>query len=101
MQLEEIRDFQMNAQAANRGDKGKEKDRAIRHILGHSDKFRDDRGPRIHTYTPLNVDKGKIMDGASHADLIPTLKKLQSLRDVDMSKQWQYHCNFRHTTKEC
>ena len=53
----------------------------------------------FHTYTPLNVDSGKIMDESLHADLISALKKLQSPRDVDMSKQCQYHCNFGHTTK--
>jgi len=34
------------------------------------------------------------MDEAVHADLIPALKKLLSLRDVNMSKQ----C---HTIEEC
>jgi len=41
------------------------------------------------------------MDEALHADLIPTLKKLQSPRDADISKQSRYHPKFGHTTQEC
>ena len=41
------------------------------------------------------------MDEALHANLILTLKKLQSSRDADMSKQCWYHHNFEHTTEEC
>jgi len=87
MQIEDLCDFHKNAWADNGGDKGKEKNWGIRHILGRSDKFNDSRRPRFHTYTPLNVDRGKLMDETLHVDLIPTVKKLQSSRDADMSKQ--------------
>jgi len=69
MQIEELHDFHKNARAHN----------DIRHIPGQFDKIRDNRGPRFHTYTPLNADRGKIMGEALHIDLILTLKKLQGL----------------------
>jgi len=44
---------------------------------------------------------GKIMDKALHANLLPTLKKLQSSRNADMSKQSWYHRNFGQMTEGC
>lgn len=38
-----------------------------------NDKYRENRGPQFHSYTSLNADRGKIMDEALNADLIPTL----------------------------
>ena len=102
MQLEELRDYHKNARVDTGGEKGKDKDHNGRYVLGRYDIFRENRGPQFHTYTLLNSnwDK-KIMDKMLNVDLIPTLKKLQSLRDVDMSKQCRYDCNFGHTTEEC
>jgi len=50
---------------------------------------------------PLNATRGKILDEAQRAELIPTLKQLQNPRNVDMSKHCQYHRSFGHTTDGC
>jgi len=39
------------------GDKGKGKEWADTYVPGLSDKFRENRGPYFHTYTPLNVER--------------------------------------------
>jgi len=51
MQIEELRDYHRNARADNGGDKEKEKDQGSRHVPDRYDKFRDNQGPRFHTYT--------------------------------------------------
>jgi len=101
MQIEELSAYHKNAQEDNRGDKGKEKDKGNRQTSGQFDKFKDNRGPRFHTYTPLNSDRGKIMDETLHADLISALKKLPSPKEFYLSKQCCYHHNFGHMIEEC
>jgi len=101
MQLEELRDYRNSVQAYNGGDNEKEKDQGGRHAPGRSNRYKENRGPQFHTYTPLNADRVKIMDEALNADLILTLKNLQGPKDADMFRQCQYHQNFGHTAEEC
>jgi len=41
------------------------------------------------------------MDEALNVDLIPTLRKLHSPKDVDTYRQCRYHLYFGHTIEEC
>lgn len=56
---------------------------------------------RFTKYTPLNNDRGKIMDEALSVDLLLTPWKVLSLRDVDPSCKCRYHRNIKHTIEEC
>jgi len=72
MQLEELRDNCSNVRAKNGGDKGKEKDRGGRQGHSRSNRYKEHRGPQFHTYTPLNVDRGTIIDETLNVNLIST-----------------------------
>jgi len=101
MEIEEFNDYHRSVRSKNGGDKEKEKDGGNRPTSGRSDRHKENRGLRFFTYTPLNASRGKILDKALQAKLIPTLKQLQSSRNADTSKQCQYHRNFCHTTEGC
>jgi len=59
MQLEELREFRNQARAEVSGEKKDKKERPGR--SGRGDPKRDNRGPRFLRYTPLNVNRGKIL----------------------------------------
>ena len=68
-------------------------------VSADRDRYRSNRGPRFHNYTPLTVPRGKIMDEALQIELIPALKQTQTPSNVDTTKRCQYHRNYRHTTE--
>jgi len=65
------------------------------------DRYRPSRGPRFHSYTPLTVPRGKVLDETLQTELIPTLRQAQTPRNVDTAKHCQYHYNYGHTTEGC
>ncbi|XP_068461695.1 uncharacterized protein [Phaseolus vulgaris] len=65
------------------------------------DRHRPNRGPRFHSYTPLIVPRGKVLDEALQIELIPALKQSQTPPNADTSKRCQYHRNYGHTTEGC
>jgi len=72
MQLEELREFRNQTQAEENMSKGKGKERS--HVQQF--KQREPRPPKFTHYTPLKVNRGRILEEALSADLIPSLQKL-------------------------
>ena len=66
-----------------------------------SAKYKENQGPRFTRYTPLNTDRGRILDEALSAELIPTPRRAMSLDSADRTRKWKYHQNSGHKTKEC
>jgi len=91
MQLEELREFHNQARVEADKEKGKdEKERQGRSInLG--ERRRDSRGSQFSRYTPLTIEKGRILDEALSAELIPTPRKASSLENADQKKHCRYH----------
>jgi len=93
MKLEELREFRNQARSEVSGEKSKdEKDRQGR--LGQrGNRSRDtrDRGNRFSRYTPLKIERGRILDEALSAELIPPPRKVASPNNADRRKQCQYH----------
>jgi len=85
MHLEELRKFRNQAWAEVGDDKGKEKEkeRLNRPTIDRGDRHRDNRGPRFTRYTPLSVDRGKNLDEALSADLIPPPRMVVSIVNGD------------------
>jgi len=70
-------------------------------ISADRDRYRPNRGPRFHSYTPLVVPRGKVLDEALQTGLIPALKQSHTPPNADTGKRCQYHRNYDHTTKGC
>jgi len=100
MQLEELREFRNNARAEANGEKKEDREQQGRSRAGR-DQRRDNRGPRFSRYTPLNVDRSKILQEALSAELIPPPRRALSLENADRSKRCRYHKNIGHSTEEC
>jgi len=49
----------------------------------------------------MTVPRGKILDEALKAELIPALKQAQTPHNADIVKHCQYHCNYGHMTEGC
>jgi len=49
------------------------------------------RTTRFSSYTPLNANRGQILEEALNADLLPTLRKAATPQNVDTSKHYQFH----------
>jgi len=64
-------------------------------------KQRDARPLRYAQYTPLNANRGRILEEALHAALIHTPKRVLKPRNVDTTKHCRFHQNYGHTTEEC
>ncbi len=103
MQLEEIREFRNQARAEASGDKNKEEIDLQGRPSQRNDRRRDnrDRPIRFSRYTPLTAERGRILDEALTAELIPPPRKVASPNNVDQRKQCRYHQNSRHSTEEC
>lgn len=52
-------------------------------------------------YTPLNDDRGKIIDKTLSGNLIPMPRKTMSPDNADPTCKCRYHRNIRHITEEC
>jgi len=75
--------------------KGKEKNNSQQF------KQKEPKPPRFAYYTPLNANRGRILEEALSADLIPSLQKLPTPRNADTNKHCRYHQNYGHNTDEC
>jgi len=103
MQQEELREFRNQARVKAGGEKNKEeKDRQGRPSQ-RNDRRRDnrDRPIRFSRYTPLTTERGRILDEALNAELIPPLRKVVSPNNADRRKRCRYHQNTGHSTEEC
>jgi len=98
MELEELRQFRNQARPYNNSDKAKGKER---NNSSHFPKQREARTPKFSQYTPLNEDMGRILEEALSVELIPTLKRVPTPRNTDMSKHCHYHKNYGHSINEC
>ncbi|XP_068474839.1 uncharacterized protein [Phaseolus vulgaris] len=100
MQIEEHVDYHRKT-LVEASEKEREKNRGIHPpAMGtNRDRYRPNRGPRFHNYTPLKVPRGKVLDEALQAELIPMLKQAQTPPTADTTKRCQYHRNYGHTTK--
>jgi len=74
MQLEELREFRSQAQVGENVErcKGKEKNNSQQF------KQREPKPHRFAYYAPLNANRGRILEEALSADLIPSLQKLST-----------------------
>ena len=99
MRLEELRDFGGQMKEEPYADK-------VRIREKHSfpplpPRLKEVRIPRYSNYTPLNANRGQILEEALSADLLPTPRKAATPRNADTSKHCCYHQNYGHTTEEC
>ena len=98
MQIEEDVDYHRKTQVKNT-----KRNKGIRPSMmtTDQDRYRSNRGPRFHNYTPLTVPREKVLDEALQTELIPTLKQTQTSPNADTAKRCQYHRNYGHTTEGC
>jgi len=98
MQIKEHVDYHRKTQVENT-----EKNKGTRPpmVMADRDRYRSNRGPHFHNYTPLKVPRGKILDEALQTELISTLKQTQTPPNADTAKRCQYHRNYGHTTEGC
>jgi len=94
MQLEELREFRNQAQIGENAEKGKGKEKNNAQQF----KQREHKPPRFAYYTPLNANRGRILEEALNADLIPSLQRLPTPRNTDTNKHCRYHQNYGHNT---
>ncbi|XP_068476914.1 uncharacterized protein [Phaseolus vulgaris] len=103
MQLEEIREFRNQARAEASGDKNKEEKDLQGRPSQRNDRrrYNRDRPIRFSRYTLVTAERGRILDEALNAKLIPPPRKVVSPNNVDRRKQCRYHQNSGHSTEEC
>jgi len=97
MQLEELREFRNQAQIGENAEKGKGKEKNNAHQF----KQREHKPPKFAYYTPLNANRGRILEEALSADLIPSLQRLPTPPNANTNKHCRYHQNYGHNTDEC
>jgi len=86
MQLEELHEFRNQAQAEAGGEKKDDKEWEGKSGSGRGDRRRDNCGPRFSRYTPLNADRGKILQEALSTELMPPPIRALSPDNTDRSK---------------
>jgi len=96
MQIEEHINYHRKMQKETSGRK-----KGIRPPMTGVDHYRPNRGPRFQNYTPLTVPRGRVLDEALQAKLIPVPKPTQTPRHADTTKRCQYPRNFGHLTEGC
>ena len=103
MQLEELWEFHNQARVEAGGEKNKEEKDRQGQPSQRNDRRRDnrDRPIRFSRYTPLTTERGRILDEALNAELIPPPRKVASPNNADRRKQCRYHQNTGHSTDEC
>ncbi|RDX63198.1 hypothetical protein CR513_58400, partial [Mucuna pruriens] len=58
--------------------------------------------PKYHIYTPLAINRAKILEEAHNTDILTRPPQSKSLESADHSKYCsRYHKNHGHTTKGC
>lgn len=50
-----------------------------------------DWASKSNQYNPLNAQRVRIIEEALNVDLLPSLKKMPSTRNVDCKKHYKYH----------
>jgi len=75
MQLNELKEFRNQARAEASGEKSKEEKDRQGPSSHRGDRRRDNRGSRFSKYTPLTIEKGRILDEALNVELIPPPRK--------------------------
>jgi len=101
MQLEELREFRNQAWAEASGEKGKKEKECQGRSTNCGDRRRDNRGSRFSRYTLLTTERGRILDEAPNAELIPPPRKASSPENADHRKRCWYHKNSGHSIEEC
>jgi len=103
MQLEELKEFRNQTRVDAGGEKNKEEKDSQGRSKQRNDRRRDnrDRPIRFSRYTPLTTKRGRILDEALNAELIPPPRKVASPNNADQRKQCRYHQNSEHSTEEC
>jgi len=92
MELEELREFRNQARAEAGGERKEEKNRQARPIQKTDQRWENrDRPIRFPRYTPLTTERGRILDEALSAELIPPPRKVASPNNADRRKQCRYH----------
>jgi len=99
MQLEELKEARNHARAEHIPEKARPRDNKLP-PLSYS-KQRDDRPSKYAQYTPLNANRGRILEEALHTTLIHTPKKAPTPKDADTTKHCHFHQNYGHATDEC
>jgi len=89
MQLEELREFR------------KDENERLGRSTNRGDRRRDNRGSWFSRYTLLTTERGRILDEALSAELIPLPRKASSPENADQRKQCWYHQNSGHSNEEC
>ena len=51
----------------------------------------ENHGPQFTRYTPLNVDRGRILDEALSVNLIPTSRRAMIPENANWSRTYLYH----------
>jgi len=59
------------------------------------------RLPKFASYTPLNANRGQILEEALSADFLAIPRKATTLRNANTTKHCRFHQNYGHTTEEC
>jgi len=98
MQIEEHVDYHRKTHVENTE---RNKGTSPSMVPADRDRYRSNKGPCFHNYTPLIVPGGKIWDEALQTELIPALKQTQTPPNADTAKRSQYHRNYGHTTEGC
>jgi len=98
MRLEELRDFGGQMKEESHVDKTRVREKPSFPPLPPRPK--EVRIPRYSNYTPLNANRGRILEEALSVDLLPTPRKATTPRNADTSRHCRYHQNYRHSTEE-
>jgi len=99
MRLEELRDFGGQIKEEPHGEKVQARERPPFPPLPPRQK--EVRTPRFSNYTPLNANRGRILEEALSADFLPTPKRVATPRNFDTSKHYRFYQNYEHSTEEC
>jgi len=99
MQLEELKEARNHARAKHIPEKTRPRDNKLPPLP--YPKQRDLRPSKYTQYTPLNANRGRILEEALHATLIHAPKKAPTPRNADMTKHCRFHQKYGHTTDEC
>jgi len=62
---------------------------------------REIRLPKFTTYTPLNANRGRILEEALRTDILPIPRRTATPKNADTTKHCRFHQNYGHTTEEC
>jgi len=99
MRLEDLRDFGGQARGEPQVEKARARERP--NFSSLPSKPKETRISRFASYTPLNAHRGRVLEEALNADLLPTPRRAATPRNADTSKHCRFHQNYGHSTEEC